>query len=304
MRVNKVRSARQNRVELNLNGKDAKISEVGGKKQSSKLRIALALLVLALAAVLVRDREFWLGPDDAPIPDAALSQSVPAAGSPAEVAKTEIAKNEVAKEVRKSVAPAAPSFPVTNQAVPNQTVTNQKANHNSAPAAVAKNQDAAKIHSPIIPTKRTALPPLEVQVIAKSPSHHARAEAAVGKKAKSEPNETTQVGTLPTNATEKVSLTSEAAPELRQTIDSTYPLLGPRMSVQGAVVLQAVIGADGAIENLRVISGPAILTTAATQAVREWHFKPYLQHGEAVETKATITVNFSIRVSENSAKTS
>ena len=68
--------------------------------------------------------------------------------------------------------------------------------------------------------------------------------------------------------------------------------------------MQAVIGADGNIENLQVVSGPAILTAAAQQAVRQWRFKPYLQNGEAVETKARITVNFSIQIADNAAKTS
>ena len=73
------------------------------------------------------------------------------------------------------------------------------------------------------------------------------------------------------------------------------------MKVQGSVVLQAVIGADGNIVNLRVVSGPSILTAAAQQAVRQWRFKPYMQNGEPVETKATITVNFSIRISDDAA---
>jgi len=68
--------------------------------------------------------------------------------------------------------------------------------------------------------------------------------------------------------------------------------------------LQAVVGTDGVISDLRVLSGPAILTAAAQQAVRQWRFKPYLQNGQAVETKARITVNFSIQISNNPAKTS
>lgn len=75
------------------------------------------------------------------------------------------------------------------------------------------------------------------------------------------------------------------------------------MRVQGSVVLQAVVGTDGNIEDLRVISGPAILATAAQQAVRQWRFKPYLQNGQPVETKARITVNFSIGISDNPPKT-
>jgi hypothetical protein len=51
------------------------------------------------------------------------------------------------------------------------------------------------------------------------------------------------------------------------------------------------------------VSGPAILASAAQQAVREWRFKPVLQNGQAVETKARITVNFTIKVADGAANT-
>jgi protein TonB len=60
------------------------------------------------------------------------------------------------------------------------------------------------------------------------------------------------------------------------------------------VVLRATVNSEGAIESLRVLSGPAILAPAAREAVRQWRFKPYLQNGRAVETQAEITVNFLI----------
>jgi protein TonB len=66
------------------------------------------------------------------------------------------------------------------------------------------------------------------------------------------------------------------------------------MKVQGSVVLDAVIGRDGTIQTLKIVSGPTILANAAMEAVRQWRFKPYLQAGEAVETEARITVNFTI----------
>jgi protein TonB len=69
------------------------------------------------------------------------------------------------------------------------------------------------------------------------------------------------------------------------------------------VVLKALIGTDGTIEDLHVLSGPAILAAAAQQAVREWHFKPVVQNGQRVETMAKIVVNFSIKVADNSEKT-
>jgi protein TonB len=66
------------------------------------------------------------------------------------------------------------------------------------------------------------------------------------------------------------------------------------MRVQGSVILQAVIGRDGQIQALQVVSGPPILAGAAREAVKQWHFKPHLLGAEPVETQAKITVNFTI----------
>jgi protein TonB len=68
------------------------------------------------------------------------------------------------------------------------------------------------------------------------------------------------------------------------------------MKVQGSVLLQAFVSADGGIRDLRVLSGPPILVSAAMEAVRQWRFKPYLQNGQPVETQAKISVNFTIKI--------
>jgi len=78
------------------------------------------------------------------------------------------------------------------------------------------------------------------------------------------------------------------------TVPPDYPLLARQMKVQGAVSLQALIARDGTIQELQIMSGPEILATAAREAVKQWHFKPYLQNGQPVETQARITVNFTI----------
>ena len=66
------------------------------------------------------------------------------------------------------------------------------------------------------------------------------------------------------------------------------------MKVQGVVSLQALISREGTIQELQILSGPAILAAAAREAVKQWHFKPYLLNGTPVETQARITVNFTI----------
>ena len=92
----------------------------------------------------------------------------------------------------------------------------------------------------------------------------------------------------------RVRISAEALQVLSHPVDPNYPLLAREMKVQGSVILDAYIGRDGSIQALKIVSGPTILATAAMEAVRQWRFKPYLQAGQAVETEARITVNFTI----------
>jgi protein TonB len=71
-----------------------------------------------------------------------------------------------------------------------------------------------------------------------------------------------------------------------------YPPIARAAHVSGAVVLHAIISKEGTIKNLSVISGPEMLRTAATEAVQNWRYKPYLLNGEPTEVDTQITVNF------------
>jgi TonB family protein len=93
---------------------------------------------------------------------------------------------------------------------------------------------------------------------------------------------------------------SDSTPAHKQPV--AYPLLTEATAVQGSVLLQALIGVDGGVQELRVISGPTILVSAARQAVQQWRFKPYLVNGKPVETYARVTVNFTIDVSNTEAR--
>ena len=73
-----------------------------------------------------------------------------------------------------------------------------------------------------------------------------------------------------------------------------YPRLAQAAGVQGEVVLQAVIGKDGRIENLHAISGNPLLVKAALDAVQQWRYRPYLLNGEPVEIETQITVRFTV----------
>ena len=72
----------------------------------------------------------------------------------------------------------------------------------------------------------------------------------------------------------------------------TYPKLAMMTRQQGSVILEATIGRDGSIENLRAVSGPPLLLGAAIEAVRQWRYRPYLLNNQPVEVETQITVNF------------
>jgi protein TonB len=77
-------------------------------------------------------------------------------------------------------------------------------------------------------------------------------------------------------------------------VQPTYPPLARTARVQGSVILAAIIGKDGTIQNLHVISGHPLLTQAALDAVRQWRYRPYILNGEPVEVDTQVTVNFTL----------
>ncbi|MGA8620386.1 MAG: TonB family protein [Candidatus Sulfotelmatobacter sp.] len=251
--------------------------------QPRRLLIALALLLVVLTVVVVNTRDFWFGSDETADSDSTSSEDSSNANS------------------------AAPLTSKTSQTRPAQTAKSTRAAKPPTKPAESKvtHEGIATPQSPVVATNRVVLPPLDVEVIAGDTrrTSHSGNNLAI-QQIPSDSNRAaalnTSAATMSTNAGERERISSLGAPELRQTLDSNYPLLGEHARVQGSVVLEAIIGADGVIEGLRVISGPSILSTAAQQAVRQWHFKPYLENGQPVETKARITVNFTIRISDNS----
>ena len=77
-------------------------------------------------------------------------------------------------------------------------------------------------------------------------------------------------------------------------VQPSYPPQALAMRMQGAVQLQATINKDGSVSNLKVLSGEAILSRAAMDAVRQWKYKPYFLNGEPVEIQTQIVVNFKL----------
>jgi protein TonB len=268
-------------------------------KQRRLMIVALSLLLVALGVVLYQDRNFWfpdtreaLGQDKdqdqaQPQQTAALNTSTPAQVIAAKRGSTASKKSHAGNPQPN----AAPVDPASSNAA-------------SADSSASSDPSAPPMSAT---ATRTVLPPLEIEVVAGNVhrtvrpgtnSVHVDLQPGSPPQRVSEPSvasdETATAATVTSNAAERVQMSSGSAEVVSKPVKPGYPLLARQMKVQGSVILQALIGRDGLIQDLRVLSGPPILASAAQEAVKQWHFKPHFQGAEPVETQAKITVNFTI----------
>jgi protein TonB len=259
--------------------------EHSASKQRRQMLMALGILCFALILVLAKDWQFWF-------PANTTAESVPGA---------------------QTASPSSANVQPKVETTPPRMVAPSHAKHKASPPAppVAKNAPAApatampEVSGPsIIATQRRALPPLEVEVIAGDSRRTLQPKNNTIKvdlqNEAAEPVTKASATTVEplfkpaVEAPAQVKMSAATTQAVSRPVEPSYPLLAKQMKVQGAVVLQALIGRSGNIDDLRVLSGPAILSSAAMEAVRQWRFKPYLQAGQAVDTQARITVNFTI----------
>ena len=249
---------------------------VSENPQARRLLLALVILLVALVGVVLKDQQFWFGSDHSTLDTDGPATTVANEAVPNSVPAAAARKSDRVSAAKKHVSAAQKSAVQT-----------------SVPAST----EATASDAPAVTTSRTVLPPLEVEVVAGDAHTRVRPGSNATKVELTHPEAAAPTMAPATNAAEHASLSIEA---IRP--PATYPVLAQHMNVQGSVVLLAVIGADGMIQNLHVVAGPSILATAAQQAVREWRFKPVVQNGQPVETQAKITVNFTIKVADGAPK--
>jgi TonB family protein len=294
-------------------------------KQRQLMVTALVLLLVSLGFVLYRDRDFWFPNTQPNTQEASQEQTVPAPAHPVQqtvlAAKTEPV---ISKKSRSSK--TQPPFAGSKiagrkiagpQIVGKKIVGKQIVEKQTAPPEIGSQTDPPA--PPLTATtQRTVLPPLEVEVIAgdvhrtlQPGTNSVHVDLQPGSdlqsrsdlqpesppQSASEPSASSNAETsasVTSNAAERVQISADSADVVTHSVKPDYPLLARQMKVQGSVILQAWIGRDGLIQDLRILSGPPILASAAEEAVRQWHFKPRYRGADAVETQTRITVNFTI----------
>jgi periplasmic protein TonB len=93
------------------------------------------------------------------------------------------------------------------------------------------------------------------------------------------------------SAPPRVSLGVEPGNLVRR-VEPRYPELARLARREGDVVLRIVVGTDGAVRSLEVLSGDILFVRAAMEAVRQWRYRPTLLNGEPVEIEGQVTVQF------------
>ena len=86
----------------------------------------------------------------------------------------------------------------------------------------------------------------------------------------------------------------EAEQRLRKRTEPIYPSAAREARRAGDVVLEVLVGEDGSVTTMRVVSGDPMLTTAALDAVRGWQYEPYRQNQRAAQFQTDVTLRFSL----------
>jgi len=73
-----------------------------------------------------------------------------------------------------------------------------------------------------------------------------------------------------------------------------YPELARQAGVQGTVVLDTVVNVEGAVTQVKFVSGPEALSRAAVDAVRWWRYEPYFVSGQPTTVETTVDVDFQL----------
>lgn len=244
-----------------------------GSRQHQLMVGSLVLLLAALGMLLYNDRDFWF-PDTQ---EADAEQSLP-----------------------------APASPATGNTARATDAAHAAKKHSNSKPQTAKDTATQAADPPPVTAVRTALPPLQVEVVAGNVhntlrsgtnSVHVDLQPGSPPQAVADPplaGASETAAGVTTNAAENVQISADTSEVVSHTVRPGYPLLARQMKVQGSVILQALVNRDGSIQDLHILSGPPILASAAREAVRQWRFKPHYQGAEPVETLAKITVNFTI----------
>jgi len=84
----------------------------------------------------------------------------------------------------------------------------------------------------------------------------------------------------------------EAMKAVKERVEPDYPAMAKQLHLQGAVQVQAHISESGIVEDVKPMTGNAVLMNAAVAAVKRWKFAPFVADGKPAKAVAELSFNF------------
>jgi periplasmic protein TonB len=262
---------------------------------SKKILFGLAAAAFVAGAIYIGSTVFH-GRASQPI-------STPSQTEPAPVPVTPVAKPSGGKQ-----APATTSAaPATSAPAPATYTSLPSSLPAAVPAksAVVNNTDtASNDDAPLPPASKPAAAPLVLKggsapvLHANNASADAPAPSMIGiatPGAGAPPPNIVGEGNAPTPVLQTLNVSQGVSQGLlTKKVQPIYPRNALSMHIEGSVEVMATISKTGDISHVKVLSGDGQLAKAATDAVKQWKYKPYLLNGDPVEIQTQITINFKL----------
>ncbi len=218
------------------------------------------------------------------------TNAAPVMTPPAKPAAVQTASNSVPSVNQSPTKPAPPQMALTEKA--SEKPSEKPAEKSTATSKAA---DAAEQAEPLVvknePPQQPPAPVAETPA-PEPPSINVSAS-------NSTPDLSGIVGSAPVSIPKPVAQTMKVSQVVSQgllikKVDPVYPKQAIDGRIQGAVQLDAHIAKDGSISSIKVLSGDPVLAAAATDAVKQWKYKPYFLDGQPIAIQTQITVNFKL----------
>ena len=87
---------------------------------------------------------------------------------------------------------------------------------------------------------------------------------------------------------------AEAIRNAKEKVDPEYPAMAKQLHLEGAVQIEAHIGENGAVEEVKPLTGNAVLMNSAVAALKKWRFSPFLADGKPVKAIADLSFKFKL----------
>ena len=193
-------------------------------------------------------------------------------------------------------AQAAPAPEAQSSSDPNQA---QSTTPDSAPPSASASSAAPVAGT--TPAQPAAVPPAPVPPPTSAATKAAPLVTETSKPSSSQPSDGKQnVGAgsssapLPGEDTAIVLSSKGAENRLAHSVPPKYPVeaSSAQAQAQGTVVLKEIVDENGDVAAVRLVEGNAALATAAINAVKQWHYRPYIRDGKALPFQTIVIVDF------------